>query len=393
MGLQVHVEVKLFFCGMKSRHALICTILFFVAFLAANSSFANNNRKVVALFTGFSGSSGGTGIEDLDSQLQSVFGSDPAVPFSSRVFGYSDQTSAFNFISSFSDTRDLIIIGHSLGGDAVIELTKDYLLPVNKFVDLTIQIDSVGVGDELIPGNVIKAFNYYQISTGLLEPQGATNVVGATNINVESLFSDNTITHTSIDDDQRLQDLIVSEIQTIQMGTTEQNPLLPWAPDANQPWQFPSIYVTNPAFVWWLDPEVAIGYIYSVTNPVGPLFDQFIPPDLPLNTTYDLYGSASACTNNPGDYTVYLDTIQESLPYNFSSALPCFAVKGIDELNNLDPLNTLAFKAGISFDKIGPVNVTQTPIQTPMPAPILGAGLVLKFSRKIKKRILLSSIN
>lgn len=164
----------------------------------------------VVLFTGFSSSSGNAGMNTLNNTLSGAFG---APPYMGRVFGHTEQQEAFNWITSMEDDIwTLVIIGHSLGGDSVIELAEDFLLPAGKNVDLTIQIDSVGVGDEVLPSNVDTGINYFQESTGLLEPQGAMSVQGATDINVETLFGDPTITHTSIDDDVRLHNRIVQDI-------------------------------------------------------------------------------------------------------------------------------------------------------------------------------------
>jgi PEP-CTERM motif len=166
-------------------------------------------RIDVVLFTGFSGSSGQAGLDTLSATLQSSF---PNI--SSQVFGHTQGQAAFNFVNDNQLGRCcLVIIGHSLGGDAVIEFSNNFLNPAGIRVNLTVQIDTVGVGDEKLPGNVNCGFNYFQISTGLFEPQGAMNVMGATNINVEKLFADNSITHTSIDDDPRLHNLIINNVR------------------------------------------------------------------------------------------------------------------------------------------------------------------------------------
>lgn len=188
-----------------------CASMIILGALLAVPGTAHASRLVVVLFTGFSASGDNTGMQTLNTTLQAQFGGNPAMPFSSMVFGHSEQQAAFNFIDGFNDVCCIVLIGHSLGGDAVIELSADFLAP--RRVDLTIQIDSVGVGDEVLPANVDRGINYYQVSTGALEPQGAMNVVGATNINVEVLFGDDTITHTSIDDDPRLHDQIIKDIQ------------------------------------------------------------------------------------------------------------------------------------------------------------------------------------
>jgi len=55
----------------------------------------------------------------------------------------------------------IIIIGHSLGGWAVIKLARR-LEKASIPIELTVQLDSVGIGDEMVPSNVKFAINYYQ---------------------------------------------------------------------------------------------------------------------------------------------------------------------------------------------------------------------------------------
>jgi len=168
----------------------------------------------VVLFTGLSASSDPMpGMDILNTKLIAAFAS---VGINSQVFGHTEQQAAFDFIKAHrQDSCCLVVIGHSFGGDAVIELATDFLNAAGITINLSIQIDSVGIGDEVLPDNVMRGINYFQISTGgLLEPQGAMNVVGATNFNVEILFgvAADAITHTSIDDDARLHSRIVDDI-------------------------------------------------------------------------------------------------------------------------------------------------------------------------------------
>jgi len=86
----------------------------------------------------------------------------------------------------------VILVGHSYGGDSVIEVAKA-LAKERICVDLLIQIDSVGVGDEEKPSNVNTGVNIWSTSWWSLI-WGASSVEGSTNIGV-----DNT-THTGIDD-------------------------------------------------------------------------------------------------------------------------------------------------------------------------------------------------
>jgi hypothetical protein len=55
----------------------------------------------------------------------------------------------------------LIIYGHSFGGAAVVKLARE-LDAVGVPILLTVQVDSVGLGDRLIPPNVARAANLFQ---------------------------------------------------------------------------------------------------------------------------------------------------------------------------------------------------------------------------------------
>lgn len=178
-------------------------------------------------------------------------------------------------------------------------------------------------------------------------------------------------------------------------GATPESPLLPPPPTpggpTTAPWVFPTVEVFDPGFTWWYDPDVAIGYIYNVADPNGPLFDQYTAPALPFNTDYQLYSSGDGGLT----YDVLMATIFPNTPYDFTSPLSSFAIKGINTDNMLDPLDQTVFVAGISFDKVGSVSVTQTPlvqfvpdpVPIPGPLPILGIGGAIGWSRQLRRKL------
>jgi hypothetical protein len=65
--------------------------------------------------------------------------------------------------------RDLRIIlyGHSMGGAATVKLARE-LSKRGLPVALTVQVDSVGASDDLIPANVARAANLYQHDSWML---------------------------------------------------------------------------------------------------------------------------------------------------------------------------------------------------------------------------------
>jgi hypothetical protein len=175
-------------------------------------------------------------------------------------------------------------------------------------------------------------------------------------------------------------------------GGSPETPLLPLPPEnPSDPWVFPTFNVFNTGFTWWIDPEVAVGYIYKVTDPIGPKFSSYTPLSLPFDNSYELFGSSDSCAT----FTDGLGAITGSTTYTFGAPVPCFAIKGIDVANMLDPTNTLAFNAGVTFDSLGLVNVTQTPIvqdvplsNVPGPLPLLGVGAAFSWTRRLRHRII-----
>lgn len=55
----------------------------------------------------------------------------------------------------------ILLLGHSLGGNAVVKLARE-LDERGIPVTLSVQIDSVGLHDDVVPGNVETAVNFYQ---------------------------------------------------------------------------------------------------------------------------------------------------------------------------------------------------------------------------------------
>ncbi len=160
-------------------------------------------------------------MEELHNTLTQRFADElPGWTYSGQGFEYTQRQQAYDYIKTFSNIEALFVIGHSFGGNSALQLAENFLAPDGIHVDLTFQIDSVdnfqgSPPDNALPANVLGGYNYYQISTGLLEPQGEQFVAGAININTEVLFGDTSITHTSIDNDPRLHNEIFNNIRAV----------------------------------------------------------------------------------------------------------------------------------------------------------------------------------
>ena len=184
------------------------------AILSFSAVPAYADNLTIVLFTGFLASlDNNPGLNTLNETLMAEFAS---VGVNSQVFEHHEVEDAMDFVNQhLQGSCCLILIGHSFGAAAALELARD-LSPAGIMVNLTIQLDTVdlGVDDQTLPANVLRGINYFQISTFPFEPQGAMHVEGATNINVETLFGDTSITHTNIDNDTRLHDRIVNDVST-----------------------------------------------------------------------------------------------------------------------------------------------------------------------------------
>lgn len=176
------------------------------------------DRINAVLFTGFSGTSGHGGMDILRLELINELGANAA------VFSHLQGRAALNFVEDNQESSCcLVLIGHSFGGDAVIEFANNYLNPSGIQVDLSVQIDSVGLFDDVLPGNVREGLNYFQIPTSFNEPGGEQNVQGAANFNAETLFNinPNALTHTNIDSYIDLRELIAGKVAEVCVGAPE----------------------------------------------------------------------------------------------------------------------------------------------------------------------------
>ena len=159
------------------------------------------DRIVTVVFRGwYTDPSGTAGMDHLAASLSAARTDNQ--PFSIGVFAHSEREQAFDFVRSFTDRSCLIVIGHSWGGDAAMELARQHLVPAGIDIDLLIQLDSVGLEDDRLPEGV-QGVNYFQHDTRLQWRLLIQNSVdGASDIPVEHAYGvpDNIVTHTTIDD-------------------------------------------------------------------------------------------------------------------------------------------------------------------------------------------------
>src|SRR5436853_2890073 len=106
----------------------------------------------------------------------------------------------------------LIIFGHSLGGWAVIKLARR-LEKAHIPIELTVQLDTVGIGDAVVPDNVKFAMNFYQRSQWPVrgEKRIRAENVGSTNI-IDNILIQN-VHHEALARQARISDFIIDKVR------------------------------------------------------------------------------------------------------------------------------------------------------------------------------------
>ncbi len=163
----------------------------------------------VSGFSGSSGRSGSSGKTDMQKMAEKM---DKDIPGGASEVGHSQQGKAVKKICKAlckNPNQPVILVGHSFGGDSVVEIAEKLKKKCIK-VDLMVQIDSVGVGDEKKPDNVERGINIW--STSRKGVNGASNVEGSENIGLDGT------THTDIDSDPRTEKHIKDAIDKLKKG-------------------------------------------------------------------------------------------------------------------------------------------------------------------------------
>ena len=155
-------------------------------------------------------------------------------------------------------------------------------------------------------------------------------------------------------------------------GSQESLPLIDENPTTNaegvQVYSFDIPENYQPQRVIWIDPIVAVGYVYAVNN--GATFFSVTAPSL-------------ASVNDTDGYTLTFGSTVVALlagqTYVFGAGVNSFTLNGINPALGLDPNNPTAFVTGIALNAIqtGSTVLTMTPIEqdyntplTPLPASI-----------------------
>ena len=108
-------------------------------------------------------------------------------------------TSIKNFRAQSPDGK-LILVGHSMGGDNIVNVANDNSqVKIDKLITLDIS-DPMGVADNKIPSNVVEAKNYYQTNNPFIGGTQVTPTSENTTSKVTNVPTNDTTNHTNIDE-------------------------------------------------------------------------------------------------------------------------------------------------------------------------------------------------
>ncbi len=119
----------------------------------------------------------------------------------------------------------------------------------------------------------------------------------------------------------------------------------------------------QPGQVYYIDPEVAVGYDYAI-GAGNPLFQSVVLPNVG-DGLFDIFGFDAG-----GIPFVLAEDLAAGVTFDFgSNGIDRFRVLGIETSAGLDPLSTTAFITGLTFTGPGQFSGTQTPITVTIDVP------------------------
>ena len=108
----------------------------------------------------------------------------------------------------------IILFGHSLGGWAVIKLASR-LEKASIPIELTVQLDTVGIGDEVVPRNVKFAINYYQRNQWPIRGEKRIRAENVSSTNVINNILIQNVRHEALARNIQISDFITDKVRAL----------------------------------------------------------------------------------------------------------------------------------------------------------------------------------
>ncbi len=131
-----------------------------------------------------------------------------------RHYAWDQQEDVLAEIKKRDPKQPIILVGHSFGGDAVMEIAQELNTIENGFrrVDLLVTLDSVGADNDFVPQNVQKNLNFLAQGNGLIN-DGPNIAINYERSEVENFLRHED--HAELDDATDIQVKILEAIQNI----------------------------------------------------------------------------------------------------------------------------------------------------------------------------------
>lgn len=131
-----------------------------------------------------------------------------------KHFAWDQQEEILKEIKKRSPEQPIILVGHSFGGDAVMEISQELNKIENGFrkIDLLVTLDSVGFDNDFVPQNVKKNVNFIAQGNSLIN-DGPNLAINYEKTNVENFLRSEA--HAALDDTTDVQVKILEEINGI----------------------------------------------------------------------------------------------------------------------------------------------------------------------------------
>lgn len=132
-----------------------------------------------------------------------------------KHYSWSDQEDIIEDIKKRRPDQPVILVGHSFGGDGVVEIAQKLNTIENGFrkIDLLITLDSVGFDNDLIPQNVKRNINYIAQGPYRFLNDGPNIAIDYNRTVVENYLRNEE--HADLDDATDIQIKVLEEVEKV----------------------------------------------------------------------------------------------------------------------------------------------------------------------------------
>lgn len=132
----------------------------------------------------------------------------------SKYYAWDQKDEMVEEILKRTNDQKVILVGHGMGADTVVEVAQELNTLDNKFrsIDLLVTLNSKGLNNDFIPQNVVKNLNYLTADNGFTD-DGPNIALSYERTEVKNFLRPES--HNSLDDSTDIQIQIIDEINKL----------------------------------------------------------------------------------------------------------------------------------------------------------------------------------